>query len=165
MFCHRYARTRAHHGVLLDPAALPAGLTKPAPEGQKKLMDMGLIPGEPTPAAQLARFVERRLSNGARSCTWPARRGSSNMTMPAGLPGARGVAIVSSNIEPQPAHRSPSSVRVARFHSTRAITRTGLASAPLMASGTATTVKRLLPICDRLVTNWISGRFFSSSAK
>jgi hypothetical protein len=114
VFCHRYARTRPHHGVLLDPAALPAGLTKPAPEGQKKLMDMGLIPGEPTPAAQLARFVECRLSNGARSCTWPARRGSSNMTMPAGLPGARGVAIVSSNIEPQPAHRSPSSVRVAR---------------------------------------------------
>ena len=31
MFCHRYARTRADHGVLLDPAAPPAGLTKPAP--------------------------------------------------------------------------------------------------------------------------------------
>jgi tripartite-type tricarboxylate transporter receptor subunit TctC len=32
-----------------------------APEGQKKLMDMGLIPGEPTPPAELARFVEREI--------------------------------------------------------------------------------------------------------
>lgn len=32
-----------------------------APEGQKRLMDMGLIPGEPTPPAELARFVEREI--------------------------------------------------------------------------------------------------------
>ena len=32
-----------------------------SPEGQKKLMEMGLIPGEPTPPAELARFVEREI--------------------------------------------------------------------------------------------------------
>ena len=31
------------------------------PEGQKKLMDIGLIPGESTPPAELARFVEREI--------------------------------------------------------------------------------------------------------
>jgi tripartite-type tricarboxylate transporter receptor subunit TctC len=32
-----------------------------SPEGQKKLMEMGLIPGEPTLPAELARFVEREI--------------------------------------------------------------------------------------------------------
>jgi tripartite-type tricarboxylate transporter receptor subunit TctC len=32
-----------------------------SPEGQKQLLDMGLIPGEPTPPAELARFVESEI--------------------------------------------------------------------------------------------------------
>ncbi len=32
-----------------------------SPEGQKKLIDMGLVPGEPTPPAELARFVESEI--------------------------------------------------------------------------------------------------------
>jgi tripartite-type tricarboxylate transporter receptor subunit TctC len=31
------------------------------PEGLRTLMDMGLIPGEPTPPSELARFVEREI--------------------------------------------------------------------------------------------------------
>jgi tripartite-type tricarboxylate transporter receptor subunit TctC len=33
-----------------------------SPEGQKQLLEMGLIPGEPTPPAELARFVESEIA-------------------------------------------------------------------------------------------------------
>jgi tripartite-type tricarboxylate transporter receptor subunit TctC len=32
-----------------------------SPEGQKRLMDMGLTPGDATPPAELAKFVEREV--------------------------------------------------------------------------------------------------------
>jgi tripartite-type tricarboxylate transporter receptor subunit TctC len=41
------------HGVIVDYIA--------SAEGQKKLTDLGLIPGAPTPPAELARFVEREV--------------------------------------------------------------------------------------------------------
>ena len=41
----------------------------------------------------------------------------------------------------------------ARDHSTRATTRAGLASPPLIFNGRATSTNLLLPICERLVTN------------
>lgn len=34
-----------------------------SPEGQKKLIDMGLLPGEPTSPAELARYVEREIAD------------------------------------------------------------------------------------------------------
>ena len=33
------------------------------PEGQKKLIDMGLVPGAPTPPAELARFLAREVAD------------------------------------------------------------------------------------------------------
>src|SRR5215475_12863843 len=42
-------------------------------------------------------------------------------------------------------------------HSTSATTRAGPPSAPLSLRGRATGTKRLAPIAERLVTNWISG--------
>jgi tripartite-type tricarboxylate transporter receptor subunit TctC len=57
--------------MLVAPAGTPRGIVErlhaelvryvASAEGQKKLMDMGLVPGEPTPPDELARFVESEI--------------------------------------------------------------------------------------------------------
>jgi len=57
--------------MLMAPAGTPAPIVDrlhkemvayiASPDGKKKLMDMGLIPGEPTPPAELSKFVGREV--------------------------------------------------------------------------------------------------------
>ena len=52
----RHAAPRSSTGCTRRSSAYVASA-----EGQKKLIDMGMIPGEPTPPAELARFVAREI--------------------------------------------------------------------------------------------------------
>ena len=59
--------------MLMAPAGTPAAVIDrlhqaivayiASAEGQKKLIDMGMIPGAPTPPAELARFVAREVAD------------------------------------------------------------------------------------------------------
>ena len=157
----RYARARS---LTSFTARSRATSRARGPENIDIWLDSGRSPRR-RPAA---RFVEREIEQWARSCTKPARRGLHKIR------GSRKRAAqcprryhCTSDIHRNCTSLPPPPARCgeAQDHSTRAITRAGLPSAPFIFNGRAIRTNLFGPICERLVMNWINGMPFLISAR